>query len=122
MSVEGNARQNDLNSGGRSIKSKQTLRYRRDNLLYPFVPLPTRRKGTQSQTGKIRDQGEQSGSRDFRRSPVYAISDIHGCAELLRQMFIVIDRDLETLGSMRASTCSKDYIDRGPDSARSLTR
>jgi len=50
---------------------------------------------------------------------VYAISDIHGCADLLQRMFTVIDRDLETLGSMRAiHVFLGDYIDRGPGSSQ----
>ena len=52
---------------------------------------------------------------------IYAISDIHGCADLLRQMFTVIDRDLTTIGSMRAiHVFLGDYIDRGPDSRRTI--
>jgi len=52
---------------------------------------------------------------------IYAISDIHGCADLLQQMFTVIDRDLTTIGSMRAiHVFLGDYIDRGPDSCRTI--
>jgi serine/threonine protein phosphatase 1 len=52
---------------------------------------------------------------------IYAISDIHGRADLLQQMFAVIDRDLTTLGSMRAiHVFLGDYIDRGPDSCRTI--
>jgi len=52
---------------------------------------------------------------------IYAISDIHGCADLLRQMFTVIDRDLSTCGSTRAiHVFLGDYIDRGPDSSQTI--
>jgi serine/threonine protein phosphatase 1 len=52
---------------------------------------------------------------------VYAISDIHGCADLLQKMFTVIDRDLSTIGSMRAiHVFLGDYIDRGPDSSQTI--
>jgi serine/threonine protein phosphatase 1 len=52
---------------------------------------------------------------------IYAISDIHGCADLLQQMFTVIDRDLVTIGSMRAiHVFLGDYIDRGPESCRTI--
>jgi len=52
---------------------------------------------------------------------IYAISDIHGRADLLEQMFTVIDRDLRTLGSTRAiHVFLGDYIDRGPESCRTI--
>jgi serine/threonine protein phosphatase 1 len=52
---------------------------------------------------------------------IYAITDIHGCADLLQQMFTVIDRDLTTGRSMRAiHVFLGDYIDRGPDSCRTV--
>lgn len=52
---------------------------------------------------------------------IYALSDIHGCADLLQQMFTVIDRDLKTIGSKRAiHLFLGDYIDRGPDSCRTI--
>lgn len=52
---------------------------------------------------------------------IYAISDIHGCAEQLQQMFTVIDRDLTTIGAKRAiHVFLGDYIDRGPESRRTI--
>lgn len=52
---------------------------------------------------------------------VYAISDIHGCADLLRQMFSVIDNDLRNIGSRRAlHVFMGDYIDRGSDSYQTI--
>jgi serine/threonine protein phosphatase 1 len=52
---------------------------------------------------------------------VYAISDIHGRADLLQQIFTVIDKDLATIGSKRAiHVFLGDYIDRGPESCRTI--
>lgn len=52
---------------------------------------------------------------------IYAMSDIHGRADLLQQMFTVIDRDLATIGPQRAiHVFLGDYIDRGPDSNRTI--
>src|SRR3954470_13488064 len=52
---------------------------------------------------------------------IYAISDVHGCADLLLQMFAVIDRDLTTIGSKRAiHVFLGDYIDRGPESCQTI--
>ncbi|MFB9268828.1 metallophosphoesterase family protein [Bradyrhizobium erythrophlei] len=52
---------------------------------------------------------------------IYAISDIHGCAHLLRQMFRVIDADVAHSRPYRAiEVYMGDYIDRGPDTRRTL--
>jgi serine/threonine protein phosphatase 1 len=52
---------------------------------------------------------------------IYAISDIHGCADLLQKMFTVIDRDLSNAGDMRAiHVFLGDYIDRGPESCQTI--
>ncbi|WGD50684.1 metallophosphoesterase family protein [Bradyrhizobium sp. CB1650] len=52
---------------------------------------------------------------------VYAISDIHGCAHLLEQMFGVIDADMSNSRPYRAiEVFLGDYIDRGPDTRRTL--
>ena len=52
---------------------------------------------------------------------IYAISDIHGCADLLQQMFTVIDRDLARIGPTRAiHVFLGDYIDRGPESSQTI--
>ena len=65
--------------------------------------------------GKLRKPRLPDGIR------IYALSDIHGCADLLQQMFTVIDRDLATIGSMRAiHVFLGDYIDRGPESCRTV--
>jgi len=48
---------------------------------------------------------------------IYAISDIHGRADLLQSLFTVIDADLERSGPERAiQVFLGDYVDRGPGS------
>jgi serine/threonine protein phosphatase 1 len=52
---------------------------------------------------------------------IYAISDIHGCADQLQQMFTVIDRDLANAKPARAiHVFLGDYIDRGPQSSQTV--
>lgn len=71
---------------------------------------------------------KSSRSKAQRRKPrlpdgirIYAMSDIHGCADLLQQMFTVIDKDLTTIGRRRPiHVFLGDYIDRGPDSCRTI--
>src|SRR5262249_55023159 len=52
---------------------------------------------------------------------IYAVGDIHGRADLLKQMFLVIDADLSR-GPVRRSieVYLGDYVDRGPDSGYTL--
>jgi serine/threonine protein phosphatase 1 len=48
---------------------------------------------------------------------IYAIGDIHGRADLLQQLFTVIDNDLARSAPERAiQVFLGDYVDRGPDS------
>jgi serine/threonine protein phosphatase 1 len=71
--------------------------------------------------GFSRSKGERRKPRLPEGIRIYAISDVHGCADLLQQMFTVIDRDLTTIGSMRAiHVFLGDYIDRGPESCRTI--
>ena len=52
---------------------------------------------------------------------IYAIGDIHGCSDLLNEMFTVIDADLARNPIRRpVEVFLGDYIDRGPNSARTL--
>jgi serine/threonine protein phosphatase 1 len=52
---------------------------------------------------------------------VYAVGDIHGRADLLKQMFTVIDADIARNPVARPiEVFLGDYIDRGPDSAQTL--
>jgi len=52
---------------------------------------------------------------------IYAFGDIHGCSDLLQQMYAVIDADLLRNPIARpVEVFLGDYVDRGPDSARTL--
>jgi serine/threonine protein phosphatase 1 len=52
---------------------------------------------------------------------IYALGDIHGRADLLKEMFTLIDRDLEHNPVSRPiEVYHGDYIDRGPSSAQTL--
>jgi serine/threonine protein phosphatase 1 len=52
---------------------------------------------------------------------VYAVSDVHGCAELLRRVFSAIDLHLSRAGPAHAlHVFLGDYIDRGPDSRETI--
>lgn len=52
---------------------------------------------------------------------IYAISDIHGCADLLKQLFAVIDADLARSRPQHPiHVFLGDYIDRGPESRQTL--
>jgi serine/threonine protein phosphatase 1 len=52
---------------------------------------------------------------------IYSFGDIHGRADLLKEMFAAIDRDLEDNPISRPiEVYHGDYIDRGPDSAQTL--
>ncbi len=52
---------------------------------------------------------------------IYAFGDIHGCSELLQKMFTVIDADLARNPVARPlEVFLGDYVDRGPNSARTL--
>src|ERR1700716_4344470 len=52
---------------------------------------------------------------------IYAMGDIHGHADLLNQMFTVIDADLaHSRPKHPIEVFLGDYIDRGPDSRRTL--
>src|ERR1700682_242548 len=52
---------------------------------------------------------------------VYAIGDIHGRADLLSEMFTVIDTDLaRSMPPHPIQVFLGDYVDRGPDSSKTL--
>jgi Calcineurin-like phosphoesterase len=52
---------------------------------------------------------------------VYAVSDIHGCADLLQNVFAAIDHHLAHAGPVRAlHVFLGDYIDRGPASRQTI--
>jgi serine/threonine protein phosphatase 1 len=52
---------------------------------------------------------------------IYAVSDIHGCADLLQDVFAAIDHHLAHAGPARAlHVFLGDYIDRGPASRQTI--
>ena len=52
---------------------------------------------------------------------IYAVSDIHGCADLLSDVFAAIDHHLARSGPTRAlHVFLGDYIDRGPASRQTI--
>jgi serine/threonine protein phosphatase 1 len=52
---------------------------------------------------------------------IYAVSDVHGCADLLRRVFSAIDLHLSRARSARAlHVFLGDYIDRGPASRETI--
>jgi Calcineurin-like phosphoesterase len=52
---------------------------------------------------------------------IYAVSDVHGCADLLRRVFSAIDLHLSRAGPARAlHVFLGDYIDRGPASKETI--
>jgi serine/threonine protein phosphatase 1 len=52
---------------------------------------------------------------------IYAVSDIHGCADLLEDVFAAIDHHLAHAGPARAlHVFLGDYIDRGPASRQTI--
>src|SRR5229473_8057332 len=52
---------------------------------------------------------------------IYALGDIHGRSDLLKEMFTVIDADMARNPVSRpVEVFLGDYIDRGPDSAQTL--
>jgi calcineurin-like phosphoesterase family protein len=52
---------------------------------------------------------------------VYAISDVHGCADLLGEIFTMIDADLaRSMPPDPIHVFLGDYVDRGPDSSKTL--
>ena len=52
---------------------------------------------------------------------IYAIGDIHGCADLLERGFAAIDNDIAELRTERViHVFLGDYVDRGPDTKRTL--
>jgi serine/threonine protein phosphatase 1 len=52
---------------------------------------------------------------------IYAIGDIHGCADLLDRAFRFIDGDIARSGAQRiVHVFLGDYVDRGPDTRRTI--
>jgi serine/threonine protein phosphatase 1 len=52
---------------------------------------------------------------------IYAVSDVHGCADLLEDVFAAIDHHLARAGPIRAlHVFLGDYIDRGPASRQTI--
>jgi serine/threonine protein phosphatase 1 len=81
--------------------------------------------GRQPQSGIMLRSRSKSKSRLKPRLPdgvrIYAVSDIHGCADLLRNVFAAIDLHLARSEPVRAlHVFLGDYIDRGPASRETI--
>ncbi len=78
------------------------------------IPLFSRRKPTSAGSPR-RDPAVPQGSR------VYAIGDVHGCADELRQLLDAIDADHAARGpATRTVILLGDLVNRGPDAARAV--
>lgn len=51
------------------------------------------------------------------KNPVYAIGDVHGCANLLDRLLLAIEEDARAKGSDYGIVVLGDFIDRGPSSS-----
>ncbi|MGN6717122.1 MAG: metallophosphoesterase, partial [Candidatus Binatia bacterium] len=65
---------------------------------------------------KLRAKAIDQRARAPRGTRIYALGDIHGCADLLERAFRFIDSDIGAPGEKRIiHVFLGDYIDRGPD-------
>ena len=65
-----------------------------------------------------RSSGRQRLSADARPAIVYAIGDVHGCLDELRQLEQLIRADAQHVEGEKWIVLLGDYIDRGPQSAQ----
>ena len=68
--------------------------------------------------GKLFDKKRGASIPEGKR--IYAIGDVHGCADLLERLLALIDAD--AAGAAYALVFLGDYVDRGPDSRGVLSR
>jgi len=73
-------------------------------------------------TNEILEQRRRRDYRDIDGVPTYAIGDIHGRYDLLAAVETMIEVDAERLPGRKLIVTLGDYIDRGPESARVISR
>ena len=65
---------------------------------------------------KIAPKEFTDGGRNYCETPIFAIGDVHGCDQLLKQLLVKITELNSSIGINSELVFLGDYIDRGPNS------